>query len=249
MELIERIGAFLGLAAFLGLGVLALLYFIQGREVRRLRDWAGRAPERAAAAAAEAEATLTGRQEEAEPAEPTRRQRLRQRIGERWEGFTSRLPRGLGDRLPGPGWLAAIAVVLVLAGVGVATQGFGLLEEGEGTKRDGEAKVEPAQVEVAVLNGTGPAPGEPGVPGLAAKVGDEVRKVGYKLGPVTDALIPFAETVVMFDDGQEQAAEQVAADVSKQLGKTLVQKMSGQIKDLSGDAGVAVVIGQDDSQI
>ncbi|MDX6689116.1 MAG: hypothetical protein QOG15_573 [Solirubrobacteraceae bacterium] len=32
----------------IGLGVLALLYFAQAREVKRLREWAGRAPERAA---------------------------------------------------------------------------------------------------------------------------------------------------------------------------------------------------------
>ena len=35
------------MAAFLGLAILALLYFSQARDVRRLRDWAGRAPERA----------------------------------------------------------------------------------------------------------------------------------------------------------------------------------------------------------
>ena len=47
MELVERVGAYVGLAAFLGLAVLALLYFSQARDVRRLREWAGRAPERA----------------------------------------------------------------------------------------------------------------------------------------------------------------------------------------------------------
>ena len=54
MDLIEQIGALLGLAAFLGLAVLVLLYFQQARDVRRLREWAGRAPERAEAAAEEA---------------------------------------------------------------------------------------------------------------------------------------------------------------------------------------------------
>ena len=46
MELIEQIGAFAGLAAFLGLGVLAMLAFSQARDIRRLREWAGSAPER-----------------------------------------------------------------------------------------------------------------------------------------------------------------------------------------------------------
>ncbi|MDQ3678291.1 MAG: hypothetical protein M3401_16085, partial [Actinomycetota bacterium] len=45
---VERIGAYGGLASMIGLGVLALLYFAQAREVKRLREWAGRSPERAA---------------------------------------------------------------------------------------------------------------------------------------------------------------------------------------------------------
>src|SRR5256885_7480951 len=48
MHLIERVGSFVGLVSFLGLAILALLYFSQARDVRRLREWAGRAPERAA---------------------------------------------------------------------------------------------------------------------------------------------------------------------------------------------------------
>ena len=45
---VEKYGAYIGIAAFFGLAVLTLLYFSQARELRRLRDWAGRAPERAA---------------------------------------------------------------------------------------------------------------------------------------------------------------------------------------------------------
>src|SRR5881409_1378792 len=45
---LQTIGALAGLAAILGLAVLSLLYFGQAREVKRLREWAGRAPERAA---------------------------------------------------------------------------------------------------------------------------------------------------------------------------------------------------------
>ncbi|MEA2169966.1 MAG: hypothetical protein QOF76_3266 [Solirubrobacteraceae bacterium] len=46
-DLIEKGGAYAGLAAFFGLAVLAVLYFAQARELKRLREWAGRAPERA----------------------------------------------------------------------------------------------------------------------------------------------------------------------------------------------------------
>lgn len=45
-DLIERVGAYAGIAAIPGLAILSLLYFAQAREVRRLRDWAGGAPER-----------------------------------------------------------------------------------------------------------------------------------------------------------------------------------------------------------
>lgn len=48
MELLLEIGSYAGLAAIPGLAILSALYFSQARDVRRLRDWAGRAPERTA---------------------------------------------------------------------------------------------------------------------------------------------------------------------------------------------------------
>jgi hypothetical protein len=47
-EQVEKIGAYAGIAAFFGFAILAILCFAQAREIKRLRDWAGRAPERAA---------------------------------------------------------------------------------------------------------------------------------------------------------------------------------------------------------
>ncbi len=46
MQVLQEIGSYAGLAAVLGLAVLAALYFSQARDVKRLREWAGRAPER-----------------------------------------------------------------------------------------------------------------------------------------------------------------------------------------------------------
>src|SRR6185369_17918161 len=64
---LTQIGALAGLAAIPGLAVLSLLYFAQAREVKRLREWAGRAPERAA----ELEARVTAdAQRRAAPAAP-----------------------------------------------------------------------------------------------------------------------------------------------------------------------------------
>ena len=47
-ERVRDVGAYAGLASILGLAVLSLLYFGQARELKRLREWAGRAPERTA---------------------------------------------------------------------------------------------------------------------------------------------------------------------------------------------------------
>ena len=55
MEIVQEIGAYAGLAAVVGLAVLSALYFSQARDVRRLREWAGRAPERSPEAAPRAQ--------------------------------------------------------------------------------------------------------------------------------------------------------------------------------------------------
>lgn len=47
-DILVNIGAIAGFAGLVGLAVLAMLYFSQARDVRRLREWAGREPERAA---------------------------------------------------------------------------------------------------------------------------------------------------------------------------------------------------------
>ncbi len=70
---IEQYGAYAGIAAVFGLGVLSLLYFAQAREVKRLRDWAGRAPERAAELEARVQADAQRRaaaQQAPQPARP-----------------------------------------------------------------------------------------------------------------------------------------------------------------------------------
>src|SRR5512132_79506 len=39
-DLIEKYGAYAGIVAIPGLAVMALLYFAQAREVKRIREWA-----------------------------------------------------------------------------------------------------------------------------------------------------------------------------------------------------------------
>jgi LytR cell envelope-related transcriptional attenuator len=63
MSRVQEIGAYAGFAAVIGLAVLSALYFSQARDVKRLREWAGRAPERAA----EEEARIAAQASTAQP--------------------------------------------------------------------------------------------------------------------------------------------------------------------------------------
>ena len=69
-ELIDDVGAYAGIAAIVGLAVLSLLYFTQAREVKRLREWAGRAPEREAELAARVRAEAMRQRTSAAPGVP-----------------------------------------------------------------------------------------------------------------------------------------------------------------------------------
>src|SRR3954468_18462988 len=131
MSLLKEIGAILGFVAFGGMAVLAFLTFQQARHVRRLREWAGRSPERAAVEAervqgAAHEATIARRgglldDEDGEPQErgPGRFQRARGEVAFRMEELDKRSPVDPKILLAG--------LLAVLIGVAILTSGFGLV--------------------------------------------------------------------------------------------------------------------------
>lgn len=262
MELIKEIGAFAGLVAFLGLAVLALLSFAQGRDIRRLREWAGSAPERdgerkeSTSAAAAERAEEMRKLEEARDAEG-RAADLREHRRERREGglpeltrserLRERFSRGEGDRAGGggirsrlgdPRYLVALFIVLVLAvgGVAYAVVSDGGEEAGGSGGKQSSHAVKPSEIEVTVLNGTA-------VDGLAGTYGDMVERRGYQLGAVTNSRSSFAESVVMFNSGSGREAHRVAdsLEISK------VRPMTSEIASLAAGAPVAVVIGEDNA--
>jgi hypothetical protein len=253
VQLLEQIGAFAGLAAFIGLALLAMLAFSQARDIRRLREWAGSAPERdaerkestsvVAAKRAEElrdlEESKTAERDALDQREERRRRRdaglpeltRRERVSEAFSGF--------GSRQSEPKYLIAIFVVVLLVAGGaiyVATQGSDNAD-GKGAHGKAAKALKPSEIEVTVLNGTA-------VPGLAATYGDKVERKGFQLGAVTNSATSFTNSVVMFERGHAPEARRVASV----LGISDVRLMSAEIESVSEGAPVSVIVGEDNAQ-
>ncbi len=241
MHFIESIGPVLGIVAFVGLAALAFLLFQQARDLRRLREWAGRAPERAQEAAEAVQAAGEASRGEAEASETEAPPPGR--LGAVWARLTGpvvpRLAR-IERRLPVDGRyvLAAAAIAVVVAGA--LTGGFGVFG-GEDGKRQGRGGSS-SKPKVAVLNGTD-------VPGLAALVDKEVVKpAGYKAVAVDNVGSSLANTVAMFVPGREADAERLAKAIEPELGETPTLAMTADASARAKDAPVALGVGLDDSQ-
>jgi LytR cell envelope-related transcriptional attenuator len=251
LKVIEQIGAFAGLGAFIGLAILALLSFTHGRDIRRLRDWAGSAPERDAERKESTSAVAAQRAEELRQLEEVRtaeqeainqrevrRQRRDEGLPELTRGERLRLrTSGLGERLSQPLALVAIFVVVVVVLGGGAYLLLSGSDDSGGKGRQVAAKMKPSEIEVTVLNGTSTA-------GLAATYGDKVEGKGFGLGAVSNTDQPFEASVVMFERGHKPEAQKVA----KQLQIPDLELMSPEVKTASAGANVAVVVGEDNAE-
>jgi hypothetical protein len=257
LHTIERIGSFAGLASFLGLAVFALLSFAHGRDIRRLRDWAGSAPEReqermeatqniAAQRAEELRELEDSRTAEHDAVEQReiRRQRREEGLPEltRGERVRERFS-GFGESLSRPALLVILFVVFVLVAGGVvyAVSNSGSSSGGSGSSganasKQTAKKVKPGEIEVAVLNGTS-------VTGLAATWGDKIETKGFELGAVTNTNSTFEDSVVMFEPGSKSEAKEVA----ERLAIAKVEPMTAEVKEVSNKAKVSVVVGEDNA--
>lgn len=246
MDLIEKIGPFVGLAAFVGLAVLAFLLFQQSRDLRRLREWAGRAPERAqeaadaSLAAAEARGEETGDEEKGPGPFARAWAVVTGFVRPRYEAFDRRLP------IDGRIILGVLAAGIVAAGV--LTSGFGLVGDDGGGKGKAAKRKKEERPKVAVLNATQTDEVQ-GVSGLADKVASEVvKQLGYPLGVKTNAPAGFPETVVMFEPKAEGDAAELARGIEKQLGETPTQEISTDIRGGAEGAPLVLVVGADDAE-
>lgn len=261
--LLKEVGAVAGLASFLGLALLSLLYFTQARDIRRLRDQASflveggvedgetvapaertatavasttKVPEKAAAAAA---ATAPNE------AEAFRRAELARQAAQRRQRFEQRR-RGPGGGRERPAWLSeplSLAVIVVGAILLVAGIAFGVTQLTGGSSnsttaagaKKGNGPCPPSSTKVAVLNGTA-------TPGLAAESAAPLKQHNYKVGPVGNTTTPFSTSVVMYDptDGRE-----CAPIIGQIVGIDKTQPMNNEVRTASEGDAVAVVLGDD----
>lgn len=248
MDLLKEIGAILGFVAFAGLVVLVFMTFQQARHLRRLRDWAGRSPERAeadadrAAAAGQAAAVSAPDEPEREPAEDAgsaRKHRVRGEMAYRYEELERRLP--VSPLVLFGGLLALIVAAVILTG------GFGLFgsdSTSTGSSTATEA-AKPDKVVVAVFNGTAPAEGEVGVPGTAKAAAVNVKDAGFDVGEVGDSP-PFPASTIMFEDGFKSDASELATDLQDTLGDTETTPITDEIQAIAKGADLALIVGLDD---
>jgi hypothetical protein len=253
MDLIERVGSYVGLAAFLGLAILALLYFSQARDVRRLREWAGRAPERAADIERAAQAPAT----QVPPALPASQHQL---PATPFSEASVRKRKPLRERIrnvhiPQARYLAfTVAGVLVLGGAAYGAVAL-IGDEGDSGSpgktekpagRDGrdengprkQVNVDPSQVTVAILNGTT-------VQGLAAKIGEEVGAGGFTLGTIGNAArIDQSRSEVLYRKGEAATARAVA----NRLGIQSTSPVDSVNAEIAGSFDAIVLVGADRSK-
>ncbi len=260
MDLIEDIGPILGIAAFLGFAILALLIVLQAREVRRLREWAGRAPERALEAGEATQAVADARGETSGEDAPgfveRTRTRLAETLGPRWRELDRRSPIN-------PAFIIA-GVAVGLVGLGIATGGFGLggdsapvastspAEPGKDRSGTQEPDAEPPKpLKVAVLNATqvdDPVAPVSGVAGLADVIASQVvEPAGFRIGVRTDAPNGEEASLIMFATDADADAEELASAIEGSLGPVEYVPMTPEVADLVKGVPLVLLVGLDDS--
>ena len=236
-DVIQTVGAYAGLVALLAVGVLSFLVFSQARDIRRLRDWAGGAPERDAEVREVSEIVAEERSAELKVLADREERRL-ERAG--------LIDQSFWDRLGRSGRIIAIVAAVLILGAGAAWAATSLLssdgDEPANQNRRGQAarqqqqNVQPADITVGVLNGTGGTE-----VGLASQYANVLESDGFSIGVVTDATETFTESIVMFKSGNQAEAKKVG----RAIGIDNTGPMEPDVTDLSSGADVTVVIGTD----
>ena len=218
LAIVRELGAVAGVAAALGLVVLSALYVAHGRDVKRLREWAGRAPEGLGPPRA-APARTAGVSEPAPHTPSTQRS----------------VPVLVGLLIAGG---LVTYSVSQLAGSDGGDHSAKTKAHDDGSsrrpKRSGVA-VKPGAVTVAVLNGTT-------VNGLAAALREQITAAGFRRGTIdvfSDQQL--GVSVVEYAPGHLAAAKAVGRIV----GINRYEAVAATSRALAADATVIVVAGAD----
>jgi hypothetical protein len=237
-SVIETVGPYAGLLSMVGLLVVIGLLFSQARDLRRLREWAGGAPERDAEIREVSEIVAEERSQELKVLAEREDRRL-ERSGMAGGGFWARLGR--------PGRIMAIIAAVLIVGAGVAFAATTLLGGDDAPTRannpnrqGGAGGLQPGQIRADVLNGTGGAE-----TGLAAEYAAVLETAGFKVGATGDAPSTFEESIVMFTQGNEAAARRVA----RAIDVTETGLITNEVADLSSGSMVTAVIGVNHSDL
>jgi hypothetical protein len=226
LAIVQEIGAAAGMASVVGLAVLSALYVLHAREVKRLREWAGRAPERSGRGVA-----VPGRAAGVPPPARPRAAATASRIGTRHVAVVLVGLLVLGGA-------AAYGVTQLTGDHGGGNSGNAQANNADGVpdkpKRNGAA-VKPGNVTVAVLNGTT-------VPHLAAALSAQIAAAGFKKGTINDySDKQLAESVVQYAPGHQAEAKAVG----RRLGISQREPVTADSRALGGDATVIVIAGAD----
>lgn len=257
----DRIAAVISAVGAIGIVLLLPLYFSQRRDLRRLRGWMERDPDHPRRDFAASEARLDRAERElariyAERGEElpdvtevypkglpeeltasgitTDRPALAQLTVERealqpyprWRRFAARASQ--------PRWLATIAVGAIVAAVGVIAFSQAILQSDDQPAGPGIRGLDPAAIEVAVLNGTSNA-------GLAGDTAADVQRAGFTLIETGVAKEQREKSVVMFAPERRALGIKVARDLKIKD----VERMSKAVRREARGADVTVIVGED----
>jgi hypothetical protein len=253
MDAIREVGALAGLAAFIGLAVLSLLYFAQARDVRRLRENAEfliEGPEGDTAApqvpppiGAEEEATQGRATPPPTDAEAFRRAELARQAADRRQRFEQRRSGeggSLGDRLSNVPSTVVITIGALILIAGIAFGATRLLggdesSTGAGGGNKSNLACKPGDTQIAVLNGTGEQ-------GLAGESASKLKQKGYKVTPITNTISPFDTSTIQFGQGGQDCVAEIAPVVGIPGNG---EPMNQEIQGISEGAQLAVILGED----
>jgi len=249
----DKVAALVATVSVLGIVLLLPLYLSQRRDVRRLRAWMGQEPGYAAADLVASESRLDRAELQLERAFVKRGEPVpgttefqavhpdtqvtgeRPALGQVTMERAALAPHQRWRRFSGgatqPRWLAAIALVALLLGVGgiVGVQQFLRDDESSGAVAD-----DSSGIEVAVLNTTAAS-------GIGGRVATQIEDSGFLRGTVGNLERETDQTLVMYQPDQKRSATRVA----KELGGVATQEIDREVAEAAGDADVVVILGQD----